>query len=445
MTIQPFTVHDKAIEDTPIDARINWSGDAVEVIGIGAGASTSIGPAAIEAIKNAQILIGAEHQLEKMAPFISTHGTEIYHYPSPLIDVASLITANQLKKIVMLASGDPLFFGIGNWLINLLGSNNLVFHPNISSVQVACARIGIAWHDLKIISLHGRPLESLRSYLQVNRYYAVLPDKHSNPIALAQELKNSGFTDSKLWVVEAIGSSREKIEQYELNSLLNTQRQLNFDPLHISLLEVRGKGGVLPEFPGIPDEHFITDNRGQTGKGMLSKREVRLNILSLLSPQANDIAWDVGAGCGGVAVEWARWNKRAAVYAVESHDDRIKCVHKNSEKFGVVQNLFPVHGVAPEILSTLPAPTVIFIGGSNGDLLTMLNYCWSQLCHGGRLVASAVTEKSRADIYQFSQQDRVKGNDTDWTELSISKSDSLQGQIVLRPNFPVLLVRFEKP
>ena len=263
-------------------------------------------------------------------------------------------------------------------------------------------------------------------------------------MALAQELRDAGFTESRLWVVEALGSSGESLKQYDIETLLNNPGQFSFDPLHVSLLEVRGKGGVLPEFPGIPDEHFITDGQGNTGKGMISKREVRLNILSLLSPQANDISWDVGAGCGGVAVEWARWNRWGEVYAVESHDERMKCLQKNSEKFGVVQNLFPVQGVAPEILSTLPKPGVIFVGGSNGDLLTILNYCWNQLSQGGRLVVSALTEKSRADLYRFSQQDDIKGNDTNWTELSISKSDSLKGNVVLRPNFPVLLVKFEK-
>ena len=230
-----------------------------------------------------------------------------------------------------------------------------------------------------------------------------------------------------------------------METLLHNPRQLSFDPLHISLFEVRGTGGVLPEFPGIPDKYFITDGQNQSGKGMLSKREVRLNILSLLSPQANDISWDVGAGCGGVAVEWARWNRQGDVYAVESHDERMQCLQKNRDKFGVVQNLFPIHGPAPEILSTLPPPNAIFVGGSNGELLMILNYCWSYLRQGGRLVVSALTEKSRADLYRFSQQEDIQGNDTDWTELSISKSDSLKGNVVLRPNFPVLLVKFKKP
>jgi len=427
------------------DTKVNWIGDPVEIIGIGAGVSTNLGPAAVHAIQNAQILIGAKHQLHQVSQYVSAQGTELHHYPSPLFDVSSLLTSNQQKKIVMLASGDPLFFGIGNWLTKLLGPSNLVFHPNVSSVQVACARLGIPWENIETISLHGRPLLSLRSRLHVNRYYAILPDKHSSPIALAQELKDAGFTESKLWVVETIGSGNESVKHYDVETLLHNPGQLSFDPLHISLFEVRGTGGVLPEFPGIPDKYFITDGQNQSGKGMLSKREVRLNILSLLSPQANDISWDVGAGCGGVAVEWARWNRQGDVYAVESHDERMQCLQKNRDKFGVVQNLFPIHGPAPEILSTLPPPNAIFVGGSNGELLMILNYCWSYLRQGGRLVVSALTEKSRADLYRFSQQEGIQGKDTDWTELSISKSDSLKGNVVLRPNFPVLLVKFKKP
>jgi len=440
MTIQHVTKY-----DSYKGAQVDWTGKPVEIIGIGAGVSTNISSAAIHAIQNTQILIGAKHQLQQISQYISARNTEVHHYPSPLFDVNSLLISNQQKKIVMLASGDPLFFGIGNWLTNILGPSNLVFHPNVSSVQVACARLGISWDDIETISLHGRPLVSLRSRLHNNRKYAILPDKYSSPVALAQELSDAGFDESRLWVVEMIGSGSESLKQYEVATLLNNPGQFTFDPLHISLLEVRGKGGVLPEFPGIPDEHFITDAQAKSGKGMISKREVRLNILSLLSPQANDISWDVGAGCGGVAVEWARWNRQGQIYAVESHDKRMQCLHKNSEKFGVVQNLFPIHGNAPEILSTLPQPNAIFVGGSNGDLMAILKCCWSQLHQGGRLVVSALTEKSRADLFRFSQQDDMQGKDTDWTELSISKSDSLNGNIVLRPNFPVLLVKFEKP
>ncbi len=426
------------------NATIIWAGEAISVIGIGAGTATTLGPLAIEAIQNAQILIGADHHLKIMDRYINTRETEFHFYPSPLFEVASLLIQNQHKKIVLLASGDPLFFGIGSWLTSLLGSNNLVFYPNVSSVQVACAKLGIPWDIVKVISLHGRPAISIRSYLQVNRYFAILPDKHSQPVQLAHELQYAGFSRSRIWVIEVIGTGREKITQYDVATLLDKQQYFSFDSLHVSLIEVRGKGGVLPEFPGIPDENFITDDKGSPGRGMISKREVRLTILSLLSPQAEDVAWDIGAGCGSVAIEWARWNKLGNVYAVESHVERIKCVQKNSEKFGVVKNLFVIHGVAPEILSTLPKPTVIFIGGSGGDLLALLTYCWSQLCSGGRLVVSALTEKSRADLYCFSQQDDIRESNANWTELSISKSDSLQGHIVLRPNFPVLLAKFEK-
>jgi precorrin-6Y C5,15-methyltransferase (decarboxylating) len=306
----------------------------------------------------------------------------------------------------------------------------------VSSIQAAFARLGRPWQQAQPVSLHGRPLTGLRSVLQGNRLYALLTDRDSSPTAIARELVAIGFGESDLWVAEDLGMPDERFRRFRAVELAATATE--FSPLNVVILETRGPGGVLPEFPGIPDDWFSTG--AEPGKGLLSKREVRLTILSLLAPHAGEIGWDVGAGCGGVSVEWARWNPQGEVHAIECHPERLEHLGVNRERFGVVTNLHIVAGRAPEALAELPDPHAAFIGGSNGGLREMLDVVWTRLQPNGRLVASAVTEDSRAELHAF-----VGDRAAEWTELSIARGERLAGQRVMRPYLPVLLMKLEKP
>jgi len=410
-----------------------WSGPPLHVIGMGIESGNTLSRAARAALEQAEVVIAASRYRAVI------HGlrAEFYDYPSPLQKLWPLLQEQSGKRIVLLASGDPLFYGIGATLTQRLGTEPIRFHPNVSSIQAAFARIGRPWQQAQMLSLHGRPLASLKAVLQANRLYALLTDRDSNPKAIAALLREIGFGESVLWVAENLGMPEERVRRFQAAELANGMD--DFSALNVVILETRGRGGLLPEFPGIPDELFITGD-DQPGKGMLSKREVRLTILSLLSPRAGEVGWDVGAGCGGVSVEWARWNPHGTVYAVECHEERLHCLTANRERFGVLNNLHIMAGQAPEALADLPDPAVVFIGGSKGRLDDLLEAGWRRLPPGGRLVASAVTEDSKMDLYHFAG-DRPAS----WTELSIARGDRLAGQRVLRPYLPVLLLRLEKP
>jgi len=209
------------------------------------------------------------------------------------------------------------------------------------------------------------------------------------------------------------------------------------------VIETCGTGGVLPEFPGIDDRSYITDR--EDGRGMLTKRDVRLSILSLLRPGNKDVIWDIGAGCGGVAVELAYWNESTSVFAVEHHDERFKCLEANRDKFGVMSNLTTVQGRAPEALTELPAPDKVFIGGSGGSLPDLLELCWSKLPEQGLLVASAVTEQSKQQLLAFYYQRQAAGDSRSETlQVAVSHGTPLAGQLVYRPSLPVSLFKFSK-
>ena len=408
----------------------DWPGPPIQVVGMGIEAG-ALGPAARAALAQAERVIGTAAHLAALPELLA----EKIPYPSPMSGLGAVLQTHAGRRIVLLASGDPLFYGISQTLLRDLAPAHLVFHPNVSSIQAAFARLGRPWQAASFVSLHGRPLATLRAVLQSHRLYALLTDRENSPLAIAQVLVDTGFGESVLWVAENLGLPDERCRSFHAAELAGGEPA--FSPLNVVILETRGPGGVLPEFPGIPDERFSTG--AEPGKGLLSKREVRLTILSLLTPRAGETGWDVGAGCGGVAVEWARWNPLGEVYAIECHPERLEHLGINCERFGVVANLHIVPGHAPEALATLPDPSAVFIGGSSGSLREILDAVWTRLQPGGRLVASAVTEDSRVELHQFAG-DRA----AEWTELSIARSEPLAGQRVMRPYLPVLLMKMEK-
>lgn len=406
----------------------------IHVISLGVGARACLTEAAIEALGRASLVIGSERQLEMVASHPQGRRQRL-----PKMDALKAVIAGEpTGPVAVLASGDALFFGIGNWLKRHYASDRLVFYPNISSVQAACHAVGWDSHTLEVVSVHGRPLRTLVARLGNQRNYALLTDQQSRPAAIAEVLREQGLNESRLWVCERLGYPEQRIRAFSVAELLAGRD--DFDPLHVTLLETRGGEPSLHEFPGLPDTAFVTD--AGPGKGLLSKREVRLNILSLLAPKARDVLWDIGAGCGGVAVEWARWNPRGQVHAIEHHVQRVEALEGNRERFGLSVNLHIHRARAPQCLSELPDPNAVFVGGSDGDLAEILARSWQRLPQGGRLVASAVTEQSKQQLLSFTAQTR-DGNEK-WVQIAVSRGDSLAGQLLMRPQLPVTLMLLEK-
>ncbi len=412
---------------------LDWDGPPLHVIGLGIKGGGALSTEAKMALERAEVAIGGSRHLATFPRLTAT----CLLYPTPFSDLLQTLRRHMGKRIVLLASGDPLLFGVGGYLVSQLGPDRLVFHPNISSIQYAFAKVKKAWDQATVVSLHGRPLNTLKSVLQGNRLYALLTDQSSTPVVIAELLGATGYAESRLWVAEDLGTERERIRAFSACTLAN--HEPTFSPLNVVILETRGGGGILPEFPGIPDERFVTDS-DEPGKGMISKREIRLNILSLLAPRARECGWDVGAGCGGVSVEWARWNPQGRVYAIEFHEQRLRCLEANRERFGVTANLHIVPGYAPEVFPRLPPPDAVFVGGSQGKLNTILTATWQRLLPGGHLVVSAVTQDSRAELHHFAADKAAC-----WSEISVARAQNLAGQRVLKPHLPVLLARLEKP
>lgn len=408
----------------------------IHIIGLGVSATARLRPEAVAALAEADWVLGSERQLNVVEPVLTGQRTRLL---PALADLAGWIDEQDRKgtrTIAVLASGDPLYYGIGGWFSRHFAGDRLSFYPAVSSLQAACHAMGVSLQDVEVLSLHGRPLAKIRTRLKRNARLLILTDKHSMPPVLARECLDAGFGESTLTVCEALGYPHQAIRTFSALALAESREP--FDPLHVTLVQVRGQGGVLPEFPGIPDQHFVTDGTG--GQGMLTKRETRLAILSLLQPGNDEVIWDIGAGCGSVAVELAYWRPASRVFAIEHHEERLVCLEANRQRFGVVSNLEVVAGRAPAALANLPAPDKVFIGGSGGEMPELLRLAWQRLPDHGVLVVSAVMETTKHQVLAFAQEHQELELET--LQIAVSKGAQLAGQRVYRPSLPVTLFRF---
>ena len=411
----------------------------ITVIGLGICQPPLLNAKALSALGSCDCIMGSPRQLKSMA-HAQVVANQSRTQPASLCLPKLKHIAHEIKgfdHVVILASGDPLLFGIGKYLQSEFG-DQVTCISGVSSLQVACELTGLSLQDAQLVSLHGRPLNHLKRHLQPHRTLLILTDQNSHPQAIAKVLVAANLGLSKIHVCERLGYEDQNQQQFIAQDLATNSTP--FASLHVSVVHTLGIGHVMPNFPGIEDAHFVTD--GESGKGLLTKREVRLNILSLLQPAPQDIAWDIGAGCGGVTIEWALWNPQGQVYAIEHHDQRIACLEANKEAFGVSANLSVIQGRAPDCLKELPFPDKIFIGGSGGELGRIMQLAWQLLKPGGRLAASAVTEPSKAALRQFSLH--IEQQPADYLQVAISRHDTIAGQDLLRPALPVTLVCWHK-
>ena len=406
----------------------------IHVIGLGVGDVQSLSQEALQAITLSSLIIGSQRQLACIEALLGESQVQQY-YPSPLADIIAYLQSAQDKNICLLASGDPLFYGIGDLLLRHFREEQLTFYSHSSSIQLAFARIKKSWQRARVISLHGRPLHDLIPHLANHQLYALLTDKQSQPQAIASLLCEYQCENADIWVCEALGTNEEKVRQFKADILSNSE--IVFHPLHVTLVETKSTQCHLPSFPGFDDRLFYTDT-GDVAKGMMTKKEVRLVALSLLQAQAQDIVWDIGAGCGTVAVECAYWNQQASVYAVEYHPKRLVCLAKNKQKFGL-SHLHIIAEKAPHCLAKLPSPNAIFIGGTAGNLHEIMDHCWKVLSSRGRLVINCVTENCKSELQQWLTVQDISDDALEWTEVAVSKGGLLAGQLLMRPRLPVRL------
>ncbi|MFB6524166.1 precorrin-6y C5,15-methyltransferase (decarboxylating) subunit CbiE [Streptomyces sp. NPDC056401] len=402
----------------------------VSVVGLGADGWGGLTAPARAALAGAEVLIGGPRQLDLLPP-AECGGTRIA-WPSPLRPaVPKLMAEHAGRRIAVLASGDPMFYGIGRALSEELGPGTLHVVPHPSSVSYACARLGWPVEDTEVVTVVGRPVARLAAALYEGRRVLVLSAGAVTPNEIAALLRERGFGPSRMRVLEQLGSEHE--DAYE--GIAQTWEHPPGDPLNVVAVDCRRdprtEAPRLGATPGLPDTAYEHD-------GQLTKRHVRAATLCALAPAPGELLWDIGGGSGSIGIEWMRTHPSCRAVTVERVTERAARITRNAAALGV-PGLRVVTGSAPDALAGLPAPDAVFIGGG----LTapgLLDAAWEALAPGGRLVVNTVTLESEAVL-----ADRYRRHGGELVKLAVAHAVPVGGFTGWRQAMPVTQWTVTKP
>jgi precorrin-6Y C5,15-methyltransferase (decarboxylating) len=387
----------------------------VTVTGIGADGWAGLSPRSRAAIEQATVIIGGPRQLALLPDSLAARRIPL---PSPLLPgLPELVTAHGGAGLVVLASGDPMFYGIGSTLVRLLGAERVSVLPHPSSVSLAAARLGWPLDDVDVLSLVGRPLELLQPALQPGRRVLALTAGTSAAADIRKLLEVRGFGASPVTVLADLGGPAETVGPADgapHSRLAIVAIECRLDPA----------AAPLPRTPGLPEEAFEED-------GQITKREIRALALAALAPVPGQLLWDVGAGSGSVGIEWMRTHPASRAIAIEPRADRRDRILRNATALGV-PGLVVVPGAAPGALAGLPRPDAVFIGGGvTAD--GVVHACWDALDAGGRLVANGVTLEGETALAGWQRE--LGGS---LTRIAVERAGALGSFTAWRPALPVV-------
>jgi len=393
----------------------------ISIIGMGLSPA-NLTSTHIRLIEEADVLVGGKRHLE----FFRNSSAEKKEIDKNLKDILKYIrNRKEGQDIVVLASGDPLFFGIGSFLVRSLGAENVRVHPNITSVAAAFSRLREPWHDVQVISIHGRFSQEILNVFAKKDKIAVLTDPEKNPAWLANFLIENHIRDFRMCVLEQLGTDAEHFGWHDLRQAAGRQfADPNIAVLwRIPLLPEHGQRATKTSVQlhiGMQDENYEHE------KGLITKAEVRAVTLSKLRLHSSDhTLWDMGAGSGSVSIEASLFIKKGKIFALEQKHDRIKQIEKNKNRFGI-SNLKVVQAELPGGMEELPKPDRIFIGGGGKNLRKIITAAADHLRQEGVMVINTVLLQNmeaalsalkavgfRTDIIQIQIS---KGRDMPWGE-----------------------------
>ena len=372
-------------------------------------------------IPHCDVIIGPQRAIDRLGKGIAWRSMK-------LIDMIAQIQEHRGTSTVMLASGDPLWFGMGATLTSHLKPDEFRVTPHASSFQYAAARLRWPLQHVVTLSAHARPPEILHPHITPgNRILALTTDATTAP-HVAKMLVERGYGRSLVTVLENLGGPDERVTSAEARAF-----DLSIGAFYVLAIDCVADPGapLLPPVPGLPDEAFFND-------GQLTKREIRATTLSKLAPYPGALLWDVGAGSGSVAIEWMRAARDASAIAFEREGERLQMIAVNADKLGVPM-LRIENGDAPDSLIGMPTPDAIFLGGAVANE-TLFHACWTALRSGGRLVANAVTLEGEQALYE--RHARLGG---DLVRIDVGTLDTIGSHRALRPRLPVTQWSVVKP
>jgi precorrin-6Y C5,15-methyltransferase (decarboxylating) len=394
------------------------------VVGIGEDGFKGLGKNARHALLRAAKIFGGQRHLDLLPPCIRG---ERQPWPSPFC-LESLLSLRG-EPVCVLASGDPMFFGVGASLARQLPATEMLTLPAPSSCSLAAARMGWPLQDVVTLSVVARPVAALNAQLFSGVRLLVLSNDGRSPAAIAALLRERGFGPSRLTVLEHLGGEAER----RIDGIAGDWNDPPIADLNLIAIECIAEPNTLrlSRLAGLPDSAFKHD-------GQLTKRDVRAITLARLAPTPGELLWDVGAGSGSIGIEWMRAHPSCRALAIEADDGRQALIEHNRDVLGV-PGLQLIRGNAPQALAGLERPDAIFIGGGV-TRAGVLDTCWAELKPGGRLIANAVTLQSEMTLTAWREQ-----HGGELTRIHIAQAQPLGDFDTWRQALPITLLDVTKP
>jgi precorrin-6Y C5,15-methyltransferase (decarboxylating) len=390
----------------------------ITVIGIGEDGMEGLSPPRIALVQKAEVLIaGGRHHCK-----VQNSEAEILDWGQGFEHALKEIEARRGKKIVVLASGDPMNFGVGSILVRTFGEDAVIIHPAPGSFSLAAARMGWSIPDVHCLTIHGRPLAALIKYIFPGARLLVLSHDGSSPAQVANLLNEKGYGNSQISVLEYLGGDNEKrIDGIAVSWSYSCAQNLN-----TLAIECVAEPHTVPlsRAPGLPDDVFEND-------GQLTKCEVRAITLAKLRPLPGQVLWDIGAGSGSISIEWLRLGGHRLAIAIEKNPERIAAMKLNVANLGT-EDLMIVEGEFHRVKDNLAfKPDAIFVGGGASDI-GLLTSAWEALRPGGYFVVNVVSLEAEQTLLGFSEN--VCGN---LSRISIERASPIGSYSALKPMLSV--------
>ena len=353
----------------------------LHIVGIGEDGLDGLSPATRAVVEAAEVILGGDrHDL-----LSGDLRAERLPWPDTFEAMIDEIGAQRGRRAVVLVTGDPLWFSVGARIGRAIDPAQIVYHPQLSAFQLAAARMGWSLADVETLTVHGRPVEQMIAFIQPDQRLLVLTTGEETPARIARFLTERGFGRSPMSVFAAMGGDRE--QRFDGMAQDWDHEVPAFNTLAVHCL-ADPDAALLPRVPGLADDLFQSD-------GTMTRSEVRAVTVARLMPMRGALLWDIGSGCGSVAIEWMRAARYARAVGVEPRADRRAMAAANALALGAPR-LELIEGEAPAALEGLAPPDAVFIGG--GLSRPVFDAAWAALRPLGRLVANAVTLESEAEL-----------------------------------------------
>jgi precorrin-6B C5,15-methyltransferase / cobalt-precorrin-6B C5,C15-methyltransferase len=359
------------------------------IVGIGEDGWEGLTASARQSVEHARHVIGSTRTLAMVPKNNAKH----HLWPQPFSAVVEQITALQGEATVLLATGDPMNFGVARKILEFIPKSEIEIIPHFSAFTLAAANMGWSLPDCDCLTIHGRPASNLEVFVHPEARLLVLTQDETSVAEVCRRLMARGFERSDITVLENLGGPQARVTTFAANA----NPELAWSPLNILAIHCIASphAKIWSRVPGLPDDAFEHD-------GQITKREIRAATLAALAPCPDQILWDVGAGSGSVAIEWCRAARGTMAHAIEPDPQRQKFIARNADRLGAAR-LFISNGKAPEAYTGLPRPHAVFIGGGISVAGTF-EQAWEALLPGGRVVANVVTLEGEMHLYDLQEK-----------------------------------------